>query len=201
VTERGIPSYNSLADRYCPHTHTTKFSTHFKDVRRNEEMERRRRLAENNRRARLVHSHRLERLNSTQGDQPYAADMVLGSDFGPGASAAESQLMQRSAPQMHAGQPLGVDQVAAHQQKSGPTSSISRCVHSVACFSCVVLCVLCVLCVLVWFGFIIIIFGADLFPSVLCLFVPHHSTPPLARRHHRVTPATLSLAHAGLTAE
>jgi hypothetical protein len=75
--------------------------------------------------------------------------MVLGSDFGPGASAAESQLMQRSAPQMHAGQPLGVDQVAAHQQKSGPTSSISRCVHSVACFSCVVLCVVCV--GLVWF--------------------------------------------------
>lgn len=126
VTEQGIPAYNSLADRYCPHTHTNKFSTHFKDVRRNEELERRRRLAENNKRARLVHSHRLERLRSTQGDQPYAADMVLGSDFGPGASAAESQLMQRSAPQMQAGQPLGVDQVAAHQQKSGPTSSISR---------------------------------------------------------------------------
>ena len=83
--------------------HTTKFAGHYKDVRRNEEMERRRRLRENNKRARLVHSHRLERLHARQGDQPYA-DMVLGSDFGPGAarrrrsscSVAPRSLMQDS---------------------------------------------------------------------------------------------------------
>ena len=129
VTDRGIPQYNSLADRYCPHTHTHKFAGHFKSVRRNEEMERRRRLAENNKRARLVHSHRLERLQATQGDRPYVADMVLGQDFGPGASQNETELMQRSAPTPYAGEPLSVDQTQElnlGESGPGPQQSMSR---------------------------------------------------------------------------
>ena len=138
VTQKGIPEYNSLSDRYCPRTHTKKFAGHYQTTLKAEKYEQRRRLAENNKRARLVHTHKMERMRS-QGHVPYVADMVLGKDFGDGPSNEQQMLMQRSAPGRlgggpgapssppYAGSPLAADQVAELGDRGpGPQQNVSR---------------------------------------------------------------------------
>ena len=147
MTQKGIPEYNSLSDRYCPRTHTQKFAGHYKHVLENEKVERRRRLSENNKRQRLVAQHRIQ-LQRSQGHQPYVADMVLGKDYGDGGAADGMDPMSRSAPARmgggggggrqqppgaphsppYAGSPLAVDQADLEfgDRGPGPQQNVAR---------------------------------------------------------------------------